>query len=41
MPLADIDVIEDDASEHQHKRDFSGYNDDLTCSAAIRTSGIS
>jgi hypothetical protein len=39
MPLADIDVIEDDASEH--KRDFAGYNDDLSCSAAIRTSGIS
>jgi hypothetical protein len=23
----------------QHKRDFTGINDDLTCSAAIRTSG--
>jgi hypothetical protein len=43
MPLADVDEIEDDASDldHQHKRDFAGNDDDLTCSAAIRISGIS
>jgi hypothetical protein len=43
MPLADVDEIKDDASEfyHQHKPDFAGNNDDPTCSAAIRTSGIS
>jgi hypothetical protein len=37
MPLADVDVIEDDSSEfeHQHKRNFAGNNDDLTCSPDI------
>jgi hypothetical protein len=37
MPLADVDEIEDDSSEfeHQHKRDFAGNNDDLTCSPDI------
>jgi hypothetical protein len=32
MPLADVDEIEDDASEfqHQHKRDFACNKDDLT-----------
>jgi hypothetical protein len=37
MPLADVDEIEDDSSEfeHQHKSDFAGNNDDLTCSPDI------
>jgi hypothetical protein len=41
MPLADVDEIEDDASDfqHQYKRGFAGNNDDLTL--ALRISGIS